>query len=465
MWIIIKKLVASSFLFVSISCNNATINEVEQVPLINSKFSNAIHVNKDQANMVNYNFDSKVTIYEKFNELTYTKKDVGFDKNLEILNRDGCECIKGYWPSSNDNTMPSNILGSDDRSYVYTECKNYPCRTLGLVIATYHQVFNNNTKKYVDRIFGGTCFLVGPNIVATAGHCTFADVTDSAYFDDGRFNPRFADSIEIYFGVNGLDEYKQRSSYRWYVKAKVANIQKDFYEASNDYKRHNYDWAAIELDRNIGYELGWNGRIRNYYEKGHTIESYGYPGDKPLTMWCSVGKMIGKNDFVYYTDLDSYGGQSGSPYFIVNSFNEYYVCGIHTFGSDSYNGGTIFNDFITAYFNSYFEGTIPDGYLQLEIEGKNGNTWIINVGNWLNFDVTVQYNSKMCNFNDAKNWNGLKDVKTLNISRNQEKTIDISENWFATSIAVSYQRNGKRYITYADKLNTNKTMNLYYSSK
>ena len=182
-------------------------------------------------------------------------------------------------------------------------------------------------------------------------------------------------------------------------------------------------------------------------------------------MWCSVGKMIGKNDFVYYTDLDSYGGQSGSPYFIVNSFNEYYVCGIHTFGSDSYNGGTIFNDFITAYFNSYFEGTIPDGYLQLEIEGKNGNTWIINVGNWLNFDVTVQYNSKMCNFNDAKNWNGLKDVKTLNISRNQEKTIDISENWFATSIAVSYQRNGKRYITYADKLNTNKTMNLYYSSK
>ena len=82
MWIIIKKFVASSFLFVSISCNNVTINEVEQVPLINSKFSNAIHVNKDQANMVNYNFDSKVTTYEKFNELTYTKKDVGFDKNL-----------------------------------------------------------------------------------------------------------------------------------------------------------------------------------------------------------------------------------------------------------------------------------------------------------------------------------------------------------------------------------------------
>lgn len=74
MWIIIKKLVASSFLFVSISCNNATINEVEQVLLINSKFNNAIHVNKDQANMVNYNFDSKVTTYEKFNELIYTKK-------------------------------------------------------------------------------------------------------------------------------------------------------------------------------------------------------------------------------------------------------------------------------------------------------------------------------------------------------------------------------------------------------
>lgn len=86
------------------------------------------------------------------------------------------------------------------------------------------------------------------------------------------------------------------------------------------------------MDRNIGYELGWNGRIANFYKEGATIESYGYPGDKPKTMWCSIGTMKNKTEYKYITDLDSYKGQSGSPYFVSTSMANHFVCGIHTSG-------------------------------------------------------------------------------------------------------------------------------------
>ena len=39
------------------------------------------------------------------------------------------------------------------------------------------------------------------------------------------------------------------------------------------------------------------------------------------------------------------------------------------------------------------------------------------------------------------------------ISAYGSKSVDVSENWFATCVAFSFQRNGKRYITYAYDLN------------
>ena len=64
------------------------------------------------------------------------------------------------------------------------------------------------------------------------------------------------------------------------------------------------------------------------------------------------------------------------------------------------------------------------------------------------------YNTKMCFEDDAKNWTGLNDPGEVEtISAYGSKSVDVSENWFATCVAFSFQRNGKRYITYAYDLN------------
>ena len=99
-------------------------------------------------------------------------------------------------------------------------------------------------------------------------------------------------------------------------------------------------------------------------------------------------------------------------------------------------------------------------YLSLDIVSKSGSTWKIRIRNPLNRAVTVQYNSKMCNLGDAENWTGLSDIQSVSISGFSSTTVEISENWFATSITCSYVSDGVRLITYANQLNTNGTLNV-----
>lgn len=101
-------------------------------------------------------------------------------------------------------------------------------------------------------------------------------------------------------------------------------------------------------------------------------------------------------------------------------------------------------------------------YLQIKNEGKVNGKWKIKVSNPLSKSVAISYNSKMCNYNDAKNWTGLSNVNNLiSVPANSYKYVYISPNWFATSITISYIDNGYRLISYADGLNTNGSMNVY----
>lgn len=82
-----------------------------------------------------------------------------------------------------------------------------------------------------------------------------------------------------------------------------------------------------------------------------------------------------------------------------------------------------------------------------------GREWNVKVHNPNSYSVSLEYNAKMCFEGDALEWN-LADVKNdRTISAYGSETIPVSENFFATCVAFSYKRNGKRYITYAYDLN------------
>ena len=60
----------------------------------------------------------------------------------------------------------------------------------------------------VNMYFIGTGFLEGPDLLVTAGHCLYGDVTNSGDYEDHINNPRFADEIYYYPARNGnVDPY------------------------------------------------------------------------------------------------------------------------------------------------------------------------------------------------------------------------------------------------------------------
>lgn len=95
------------------------------------------------------------------------------------------------------------------------------------MVMTYNNVLNKKTGKKVTLTYKGTDFLVGPNIVLSAGHCVYTDVSKTNDLDNGIFDPWFPDKIEFYFGADGSKDVDKGSSYEWYAKANVAYIQKN----------------------------------------------------------------------------------------------------------------------------------------------------------------------------------------------------------------------------------------------
>ena len=110
-------------------------------------------------------------------------------------------------------------------------------------------------------------------------------------------------------------------------------------------------------------------------------------------------------------------------------------------------------------------GKAPNGYLNIVNVGKQGSTWRIQVENPLNKSVTVYYNKKMCYYGDGQNWTGLTDINYYVLPSKSFITLMITENYCATSIAVSYIRNDIRYVTYAYGLSTGGDLKIEYNSK
>ena len=98
-----------------------------------------------------------------------------------------------------------------------------------------------------------------------------------------------------------------------------------------------------------------------------------------------------------------------------------------------------------------------ENFIQLSVIDKNNGVWEIGVTNKQSHKIKVEYNEYMCFGSDAKEWDLSNDVRYIgNFQSNMSCSVKISENYFAGYIAFSYQYGGKRYITYANKLNNDK---------
>ncbi len=126
----------------------------------------------------------------------------------------------------------------------------------------------------------------------------------------------------------------------------------------------------------------------------------------------------------------------------------------YIFYADDLNvAGTLKDYGNTKKYNNYTQHGI-----QVSIAGKNGGTWLIELTNKTGSDRTFQYNRKMCNDGDAKNWTNLSHVSDITLNNEMSTSLLISENYAANSIAISYKVGEIRYVFYAFNLDKSGTM-------
>ncbi len=176
-----------------------------------------------------------------------------------------------------------SVIGVDGRRQI-GDTTNYPARAIGQI-------------EGVDEVVGSyicTGWLIDADSILTAGHCVYPSAN----------NP--ATTLEFFPGRNGETDYgscfgtQAFSPQLWIVD-------------QNEYN----DFAIVNLDCDIGDTVGWFGF---FSLAGKTALRHlpahvqGYPGDKPFgTMWGMGDRIEASQKKMVFYDIDTFGGQSGSP--------------------------------------------------------------------------------------------------------------------------------------------------------
>ncbi|MBI3216284.1 MAG: trypsin-like serine protease [Mycobacterium sp.] len=223
------------------------------------------------------------------------------------------DAIIGSYPELAD--AAEVIIGTDERVRVGNTTV-FPWRAICALRIT----AQNN------RQFIGTGWLISPRTVITAGHCVFMHAEGG-----------WAKSIQVIPGCNdGMQPYGVH----------VGNVLRSTTGWVNN-KDRNFDYGAIILPPSSrpGDSTGYFGlAVRNdAFLMGAALNLSGYPGDKGgRQQWFMAQRPKAVTDRVITYDIDSMGGQSGSPVWVLENGQRYGV-GVHTNGSASGNSATRIN--------------------------------------------------------------------------------------------------------------------------
>ncbi len=217
-------------------------------------------------------------------------------------------------------TPLQSIIGSDNRKKV-SSTTIYPYSAVCKLIMMFP---NGDT-------YSGSGAIIDEFHVLTAGHCLYASKLGG-----------WARSIMV---IPAMDGFIRPFEYAWSKSLSISNI----------YKKNegmNHDWGIITLDRNVGLytgSFGYVSRSRSDYIYHSPVKTAGYPGDKGYgEMYYTTGKGKRLNIIeafqyqkVHLYDLDTYGGQSGSPVWKTHN-NDPYIVSIHSASGkkDKFNIGT-----------------------------------------------------------------------------------------------------------------------------
>jgi hypothetical protein len=159
-----------------------------------------------------------------------------------------------------------------------------------------------DSERFKDQPCGAFCsgFLVGPDLVATAGHCVdpsyLADVTRIRFV----FGYRMGGPLDPPGVVSNTEVYRGKT-----IVGHVLTPTKT-------------DWAVVRLDREVAGHPVARLRRTGSIAAGAPVYVIGHPCGLPLKY--APGATVRGNDQpeFFTANLDTYGGNSGSPVFGAN---------------------------------------------------------------------------------------------------------------------------------------------------
>lgn len=233
-------------------------------------------------------------------------------KDAGLIDENGHFDWKAYGElPTRDETMPRSIIGNDNR-YKVTKTSEKPYRYVAYLLMSYD-----------DGNYRGTGFISGNGVVTTCGH----NIYDP---DIGEW----ANKVTVILQREG-SSYPYGSTTKTKLRSNTGWTRKGNTED---------DWGLIETADDLSDYVGYCGiKNPNTDIAGKIAEIPGYPKQvqdetNSYDMWTDAGDIIKQNsdDEVYY-DIDTSGGNSGSPVFI----DDVYVAAVHAYGGSSNHGARV----------------------------------------------------------------------------------------------------------------------------
>lgn len=269
--------------------------------------------------------------------------------NREEVSGDGLEPVPGYDATRLRENMPAAVVETHEAAWLDAWYASFPNPTeerllqlpdvSEVVIGADERVQITNTTAFPWRAicslriaakdgsnYIGTGWFVGPRTVVTAGHCVYL-----------HNHGGWARSIEVIPGRNG-NVFPFGSA----TSSSFCSVT-----GWTSGKKREFDYGVIQLPGNqaLGNRVGWfgYGNFSDATVRSITLNLAGYPGDKPNgTMWYMALRASSVDSHVITYNIDTAGGQSGSPVWYLTNGQRYAV-GIHTNGSLRGNSATRIN--------------------------------------------------------------------------------------------------------------------------
>ena len=212
------------------------------------------------------------------------------------------------------------VIGEDERVAI-TDTDKYPWRMIAALRLIPRPPFSSS--------FIGTGWFIGPKTLLTAGHCVYSQTDFGGWIGTIEVSPGRRGS-KFPFGT---------------VTATRFSALTVWQTTSNP----DYDIGCIHLDEPLGNTVGFFklASLEDAQLDHAFLNISGYPGDRDngKLQYFHANRVLKTSARRVYYDIDTYGGQSGSPVWMQEAQgSEPIAIGVHAYGT----GGTAPSLGITA---------------------------------------------------------------------------------------------------------------------